>query len=765
MLVVLSMVVLISMLGFMGIEMAGRDTQVSGTYLDISSRDQAAISGNRLAIARLSSNAARTVAQLQNFVADSSRSLSATHQYLVLSQAACSLQVADPGYYALGSNGDLSAAKVQVVSVDLGSATTGSTGGAGIKLTLNSSGRGRNGDIVSQVSTYQILGVDVPATASATSPTLDFAVYINGALSNTNFGANVTGNVYVNGPVSTNSSAPIAVTGALRVNGALTSNASLTVAGNAVVAGDVYTNGSAPITIQQNAVIQGGINTMNASLTVNGSLEVDKKTTYGSWNSGANLVVGGQFWDKAECRDILGNVTISGPAYFDSCMSISANGTSSFANLYVGRNGNSLANAVNNGTVNVSGAMGVWNSSTTNSFVAGGGTVVVSGNAIFKQPVNQTNSGYISTGGSAQFFQGISNIGNSNALGGIRVGGTTYLHSADQHGAFNGGVSLGNDLTMSGTADADFGQNGAPSRWFFKAGAPSTKWNYEAASKFTTGADPRVTGSSTNNSASYKGASGSQAVPADLFTAPAPVAATAYAANPLSAQDLDLTQTQAWNQSMWVDSTKLKPVWTVLTDARCSAAGASTNNWTASDFAKIYNKYKQANGWLIMEVGSSCSLGSLSAPAGTWSGKAIWIIDKSISVNGNWPASATTSDLQMLYVRGAGSLGLFGSPGNFAGYLYFENTFNGQMSWGGGAAVTFTGSMNLRGASASLTGNGGNLLTVNGSQTVIDQLTTAVPGILVAGGAASSGSSTSGSTMNIVLRPGRLQFRQIGQFR
>jgi len=192
MLVVLSIVVIISMLGFMGIEMAGRDTQVSGTYLDISSRDEAALSGMKLAVARLSANATRTVAQLQNFVADSSRALSATHQYLVLSQAACSLQVADPGFFALGSNGDLSAAKVQVVSVDLGSSTTGSTGGAGMRMTLNSTGRGRNGDLVSVVSTYQILGVDIPSTASATAPALGYAVYINGALSNTNFGANVT---------------------------------------------------------------------------------------------------------------------------------------------------------------------------------------------------------------------------------------------------------------------------------------------------------------------------------------------------------------------------------------------------------------------------------------------------------------------------------------------------------------------------------------------------------------------------------------------
>ncbi|MEK7393461.1 MAG: hypothetical protein AAB214_12950, partial [Fibrobacterota bacterium] len=131
MLVVLSMIVFFTMLGYMGIEMAGRDNQVSGTYLDISSRDVAGRSALQFALARLGTNPARTMQQLQLFVNDSSQPASSLHQYLNLSQESCSLQVQDPGFLSIGSGGDQSAVKGQVISADLGSDATGSSSGDG----------------------------------------------------------------------------------------------------------------------------------------------------------------------------------------------------------------------------------------------------------------------------------------------------------------------------------------------------------------------------------------------------------------------------------------------------------------------------------------------------------------------------------------------------------------------------------------------------------------------------------------------------------
>jgi hypothetical protein len=507
------------------------------------------------------------------------------------------------------------------------------------------------------------------------------------------------------------------------------------------------------MTFLKNLVVKGGVNTMNSALKVAGNLEIQSNpATAGTWGSGASLTVGGQFWDRKECRDIQAKVTVGGNAFFDSCAILSSGGTSTFSNLYLGRSGNPAGNKFSNGTVNISGVLGAFNSSSSNAFLATGSTVTATGQALFREPLQQVNSGAVVVGGDAQFWQGIGAIGNGTSSGAIRIGGTTFLYSPDQQG-FNGKVSLGSDLTMTGAVNSNFGQNSSQ-QWFFLSGATGRKWLYENGAALGT-PGPRVQNASTTNATAFKGASGTLARPSLLFTAPTPVEATAYATDAYTTDDLDLSTTESWNQAPSVDSNVLAANWTVLTDAMCTAAGANTNNWTASDFSKIYSKYKNSSGWLIMKIGSGCSLSGLSSPGGTWSGKAIWAIDKTISVNGNWPASATSSDLQMIYVFGSGHLSQFGSPGNFYGYVYFANTYTGTMSWGNGSStVTLTGALHLTGASTNLTGNGGSTLNIVGSQAVLDKIQAAVPGLLVSTtpSSSSSSSSSSGSSSAVSLR-------------
>jgi len=763
MLVVLSMVVLLTMLGYMGMEMAGRDTQVSGTYLDINSRDQAVKSALQLAIARLQADPARTAAQLQGFVADSAKPLGSTRQYLNLSQATCSLQVDDPGFHALGTDGDLTGVKVQVVSVDLGSDISGSQEGDGIRLVLRSTGRGRNGDNVSAITSYQVTGVDVPSIPN-TAPPMGFAMYLNGALSNTNFGNDVSGNVYVSGDVSTNSAASVTVDGKLRVGGSFASNAPVIAKGNMVVGGDFSTNGSAPVTARQNLVIKGGFSTMNAPVDVTGNLEMGAPGTVNSWNGPATLNVGGQLWDRNSCREIGARMTIGGSAFFDNCLKANPGATTnSVGNLYVARSGGGNLLSIKSGTWNIAGDLASWN--TANGMETQNGSVVnVTGNLLLKGPLN--HSGTLNVTGTTQFWGGISNIANASPTA-IAVGGSTFLKGNGQKGDFNGGVSLGGALVTKGTLDANFSNGGSASgRWSFQAAAGSKSWSYENASAFSTGYNPRVSGSTATNSSAYKGIAGAIPTPADAISAPTPTASTAYAADPLSSEDLDLSVTRSWNQCPRVDTTVLKTVWSTLTDAMVGAASANTNNWTASDLQKIYNTHKRSNGWLVMRLTSSCSFSNMNPPGGTFSGKAIWIVEKNVNVNGNWPASASPSDIQMIYVRGSGFLGAFGSPGDFAGYIHYENSFTGQMLWGNGTLpTTLTGAMHLRGASTSLTGNGGNKLKLVGSQVVLDDIQKAFPGLLIASTTAYGTPIVSGSTKRIVPREPRLLFRRIGEYR
>jgi hypothetical protein len=787
MLVVLSMIVFFTMLGYMGIEMAGRDNQVSGTYLDISSRDVAGRSALQFALARLGANPNRTMQQLQLFVNDSSQPVSSLHQYLNLSQESCSLQIQDPGFLSIGSGGDQSAVKVQVISADLGSDATGSTSGDGIKLTLLVSGRGRNGDITQSVSSYQVRGVDVPvATAESTAPSLDNAIYVNGGLPNTNVGNQVTGNMYVAGGILLNGPASMNVSGMLRVNGSFTSNAPVTVGGNAVIGGDLYTNGSGPLTFQKNLVVKGGFTTMNGTLTVLGNAEIQSNGSSAcSWNSTSNLLVGGQFWEKTMCHEITGRVKIGGNAFFDNCMIINSSSLNdTFSNVYIGRLGSTNSSILKNGNILVTGNLGSW--ATGGTFQTQNNASLNVSNLVVKTPFSHGSNGTALVTGGAQFFAGISAISTGSPTA-ITTGTTTYIKATGQLGNFNGGLTANGPLTMAGSLDAAFSNNTGNSRWSINAAAPNRTWTYENASAISTGLAPRVLNASTTNASGWQ-ATGSLPIPADLFSAPAPVASSAYTTSPYSSNDLDLSPTQVWNQVYTIDSTLLKSMWTELTDAAVTAAGVPTTAWNAANMMALYNKYKQPNGWLIARIPPTSSLGAINTPGGTFTGKAIWILERSISTNGNWPGSTSNSDIQMIYVRGAGAFNSFGSPSDFYGYIQVENPFTGQMLWGGGTAtVTLHGALHLKGSPTNLTGNGGNTLKVVGDQAVMDAIQTAVPGIFMSpgpggflsGSTASTGSvatsstpifaptpgATTGSTRKLVVRTPTLQFFRMGDFR
>ena len=777
MIVVLSMIVFFSMLGYMGIEMAGRDNQIAGSYFDITSRDVAVRSALELGLARLNANPVRSGSQLQLFVADSSKPYSSTHRFLNLSQPLCSLQVEDPGFLALGSGGDQTAVKVQVVSADLGSGISGSSGGDGIKLTLQATGRGRNGDIASSIASYQIIGFDVPAS-SAGAPALDNAIYINGSLPATNVGNQVTGNMYVSGSLMLNGPANLTVSGKLRINGNFTSDAPVIAQGNVVVGGDLYTNSSGPMTFQKNLVVKGGYRSISSSITVAGNAEIQSTSASSStWNPTATLRVGGQYWEKTLCHEFGGKVVLTGDAFFDNCLLVNTSSIAdTFGNVYVARSGGSSSSELKAGTIVFRGKLGSWATGGKFSTQSGAATTIA-GDLLLKQPLDVGGQITVS-GGAIQLWAGIADIryGSASALSG---GTSTYLKATGQRGNFTGGASFGGPLTTAGSLDAGFSNTTGNSRWSISASAASKTWTYENGSAFSSGLDPRLQNASSTNATGFR-STGTLPVPTELFTAPTPVAATAYASDPFSPEDLDLDPSKAWNQVYTVDSTKLKGIWTELTDAAIAAAGASSSNWSISDFNKIYNKYKRADGWLIAHFpASGCAMNSLNAPGGTFAGKAIWIIDKAIGGNGNWPGTSSSSDIQMIYVRGAsGSLASFGSPSNFNGYIHIENPFTGQMMWGNGSTtVTLTGALHMKGSPTNITGNGGNTLKVVGSQSVFDQLQAAVPGLLGApspGWTAPPSNPTqpapivfpvAGSTNRIVVREPVLRFNRLGFYR
>lgn len=750
MFLVLGVVVFFTMLGFMGLQLASRDSGASGSVLDIRSRDVATRSGISLALGAMSTDEENTSTQLNAFIEDSAAG--SPRQWFNFSTNPFTLQNSDPGWYVVGQGNDESAVKVKLVSLDIGDAAGAPSDG--IRITLECQAKGRNAEAISVVASYRVMGMQVPLLPGST-PTNRFAIYLDGALANTNMGATVNGDVYISGSTHLNGPATFTITGTLRAAGDFSSDAPVSATSNSVIGGNLKTNGSAPMTFGKNLVIQGGIDQMNAGLTVAQNLDVQGVGPLGTWNTTGTLNVGGQFWYRSECRDIAAPVTVGGNAFFDGCLRLTGSVARSFSNVYVGRAGGAVNDYVTGGTATVSGSLGNWHAASAGTkFQTESVALTIDGQMIATPSVEQRNGGQLWVKGNAQFLAG---IGEIQTASGIRVDGTTYLHATSQQGDFNGGMSLGNSLLMKGNINANFGQNGSPRRWAFQAGATSKSWRYDGTPCISSGTDPRVTNATTTNAS---GCNTGSSVPAALFGAPTPSQPSAYATDTFSTDDLDLDRTKSWNQPQNSDFTKVAGIIDLTYDS-LTAAGCNTDNITVADFHKMYARWKRSDGWMVVRVGASSSIGSLSDPGGTFSGKALWIIEKSLNVNGKWPGSTTITDYQFLWVRGSGSLGAFGSQSDFAGYIRYEPKMSGQLNWG---TVTLTGALHYLGDSSSVTGNGAKNLTINNSQAVFDAIGTAFPGALI-DPSGSSGSTTAGSSRTLAARQSDIQFVPVGEYR
>lgn len=760
MFIVLVVVVIASMLGYMGLQLASSDSKIAGGVLDARSRDAAARSGIELALAALSDTLSptNTATQLNLFIADSAQNILATHQWFNLSSRPFSLQVNEPDWYAIDSGSNQSAVKVRLLSIDIG--TSSGAPSDGVKITLECVARGRSGDEITVAATYRALGLQVPVQSSNT-PTNNFALYLNGALANSNMGNSITGNVYINGSTSLNGSAAFNIAGKLRVNGDFSSNAPISATENSVIHGDIKVNASGPMTFSKSLIVTGGTD-MNASLTVGNNLEIQGNNA-AVWNSGT-LSVGNQLWIKTECKEIGATVLVTGNSFFDACMRLTGSGNL-LSNTYVGRLGGNVDDYIKK-TTTFNGVLGSWHTSipawnwwgwSAPKFAFIGTTVSITGNGLFRNSVEQNNAGKTTFNSDAQFWSG---IGSIEAAAGITVVGKTFLRNMyGQQTSPNGYATFGNNLTMTGDIDDHFGEWGQKWR---QTGA-SKVWKYEANAPLGN-PNPRVTGTTSNNFTAWN-ARGSLPTPSDLFTAPSPMLATDYGTDAYTSQDIDLSELKTWNKPQTSDFNSVTGI-NDLDATTLSAAGASLNNLTAADFQKIYNKYKRADGWAVVRIGFTSPIGSLDPPGGTFSGKILWIVERSVNVNGNWPGSATAADLQFLWVRNGGSLGNFGSPGNFAGYIRFEEAFVGQMSWGNGGTVddTVTGAIHFVGGGSSVTGNGCNKLVIKNSQAVFESISQAFPGLL----SDPSGISTAGGAMTtnrLQSRQGTLQFVPIGEYR
>lgn len=776
MFVVLGTILLVTLLGFAGLALSRADVSESGSVLDIKSRDQAAWAGLNIALARMQANPVTTASQLSLFLQDVANNVAANDRrdQFVFTATGFSLTPAGNGLQwfpivdSASAATDESAVSTRILSIDVGAMDgLGLLQNNGIVVTLQSTGRGRNGQTVTVVGSYRMLGITLSQqVAPITAATITNAMYLSGNLQNTNIGSNFQGDVYVGGNVSLNAGASQTVNGRFRVNGNFSSNAPLVVTQNSWIGGAIETNSGAPMSFRKNLGIGNGFRQMNADLTVDSSLNVYGDTTLGSWNSSSTLRVGKQFFLRNQYVAIQGKVVVGGNAFLWNSISLRGSPPDSFRG-YMEIRGNTYDNMLMDSTITVHGDLNVLS---PRAITLENVTLLdAKSNAYFGGPVTIRNgSGQVSVGTSATFNSGIAEITPSRSDA-IRIGDAMYLNAIGQR-SFNGGVSVRNLLQMRGSLDASFSQNSDNSQWSLDS-TGSRRWSYQGA-MVSGGENPRVRNAILNNTTANNALT--TAFPT-LITPPSGqpyglthsyigMAAidtmTSLSANPPDTFVVSATKSPS------VDSAKIR-----VTSTLCAAAGASSDNWTAADFNKVYaylnSQNKLLNGYMILLIDSLSSLGNFNAPGGTFTGKAVYIIAKSITVNGNWPASANSNAIQVVYVRGSGSMSGFGSPGDIYGMIYYENNSgNVTQQWGTGAKLY--GSMQFANG-GSYTGNSGSL-TVALDPNVFSDLSTNLPGALRAANGASGAPALQIQTNPTQLQAvhganTRIQFLRLSEFR
>ena len=797
MFIVLGVVIFFTMLGFMGLEMASKDSQVSGNLVDIKTKEEAAWGGLNLALGVMQAHPQSAVNQLQKFIADSSNTTK--HEWLAFAADTVSLETApsSPRFYPLGSGADKSGVLVRLVSLDIGGASGIPTGG-GVVLTLKSTGQGRNGDQLTIIATYRMLGVDIPVqttAASASSPS--FALWLNGSLTSGNLGTNIDGGVYTSGSISLNQF-PMHVHGKLIVNGDFITNDTFEVDSNVVIKGNLALQSHGTI-FHSNAVI-GDIYTATAGsttasapfsmpLTVDSTLILRQTGHHpsgtASFQSNGRLSVGLDFVaataDPFKTNTTTSAVTVGRNAWFKSF-----DGSSSGFKVGV----ITTANPGGTGNLEISGA------SITGCNLPNG--AIIQGNLAARQTASQITflgagtvggalytknsisaGGNFTVGQSLLARQGITGTGGSAfSVGGDLLLDYPILNYPSGPPAFSSSVkpsTSGNLVINGGNIPNGFSGWGVPAGKFFRYNTSGTN----PTSVSTVGGAtpcPQTTDTILPSDATIVGAAP---------TVPDPILNLHYSAQELAAD----TVGNAPDTINFSNTLTPGPYGAMkdLTNSLCSDAGATCDIWhiDGGSMNALYSYFQSHNllyngsglgntGFMILRLGNLD--GNFSVDAGAaFVGKAMFVVDQPINVNGNWPISSDVDCIQLIDVRAPyGALGNWGFPAGgvgFWGYVYFETTPS-SAPWNSGkfdgsTTQQLNGAMEFRGLNSSWIPNTGNL-RISLKPSVFNAFRQYLPGVFCAasnGGASVSAISRSTKTLTVRGPASSVQFVRIGEYR
>jgi len=742
MMVMLGVIVLVTIGGLGIMALTNGESLVAGSFLDMRTKENAARSGLRDALARMRERPTNTVRQLQVFLDDSVTTT--PHAWFVPVGDSFRLETDRPDYQALGDDG--SGFRVRLLGIDPGGAFGSNDG---IKLALESNGEGRNGDKQRVVGTYRMRGLYVASIVVAPAAVDSYALYINGSMGNSTIATNIKGNVYVGGNNHLNASVSITIDGNLRTQGNYKTSAPVTVTGKAYVGGYIENAAGGTMTINGNVGVGSGFGNVNAPIVVGGALNVYGTQLQG-WNGNATLSVGGQFLMRDRKFQPGGDVTISGNTYLPLGGDFPRNHSHLLkANLEINGNAPSL---LDGDSLRILGNFAARGAQSPN-FEANG--IRIGGDAYLEPAMNQT-AGAVRIQGNARLDQGVFFVKGSP---GIRIDLAAYLSNAAGQQGFSGGyVQLGTSFSMNGSIGVNFGRStGGYDRWQFLTTAAGRGWSYQNPSE-ATGYSPMVGNSTTNNSGTVA-SGGPWRTTAVGFPVLSPwVPWKGMTQLGFSTQDTLVTLIDNRPDTVLLGgsvATDMMDFSVVKDSAGVTGAmdGASLN--------KLFHWYQAHghlhNGYMIVRMNEAVSM---SMDNVKFVGKCLLVWDANLNTNMGWPASASSDAIQVLVVRNGDLGNNFGSPGPFYGYIHYMNQWAGNHKWPTGAKMY--GAIYLAGASSSVIGNGSELELVR-DQDVIDDIQEKL-GILYPHGSTGGGGGATNSKQ-LTLRETWVQFDRISEMR
>jgi len=454
MFVVLGVIVVLSLLGYIGLNLAKGDVDQSGSAVDLKSQRMTAIAGLNMAVAQLGRSDADLVALISDFQA--SVSTGSVKEWIVFGAPTLSLSSTDPGFTtSLGS--DKSSCKVRILGVE-GVGANAST----LDITLESTGRGRNGDVHTAVATYRMTGLN--SIQSTTSHGPSNAILSTGGMHSDglNMNLNISGGIYSGGGTLTLQAASGSSVTRIRSEGNVKLNSDMMILENSVIKGDFSLNGRTA-DFKKNLVLNGTLNLDN-TLTVEGSMIFNGCTG----TSNADMVVYKDLLVNS-CRfQTQGNVTVG---------LASTNNSRVWLNSGVGITTDSKLKQIYGSLfVKNAGATddALYYANVTNTFrhdaTSAGIDLVrvnIDGDAYFSQAVKSGgNFEGVTVGKRSVLMNGFSsNNGHDNTFTG------DVFWKATAQSALNGHFKFGGSVSMNGTQAS--GWKGA---WAFSGG--SKKWSY-----------------------------------------------------------------------------------------------------------------------------------------------------------------------------------------------------------------------------------------------------------------------------------------------